>query len=217
MSFLHTTPPEQATDEVRAMYERQQAHYGYLPNYARVFCYRPDVMASWAALLATIRRHVEPRRFELVTLAAAHSLGNSYCALAHGQALTALVGTQDVQAIAEGREPRTLTDAEREMVAFARKVAGHAESVTEPDIDRLRTAGFADEEIFDIVVTAAARAFFTKVLDGLGVEADAAYREMTPRLRDALTVGRPIAAEAPEARSSGSGHISSTEPATKQK
>ncbi|SFU73207.1 carboxymuconolactone decarboxylase family protein [Halomonas korlensis] len=208
MSFIHTTPPEQATGEVRAMYERQQAHFGYLPNYARVFCYRPDIMASWAALLATIRRHIAPRRFELVTLAAAQTLGNSYCALAHGQALTALIGTQDVQAIAEGREPRTLTDAEREMVAFARKVAGYAAEVTESDTERLRAVGFADDEIFDIVAMAAARAFFTKVLDGLGVEADAAYREMPPRLRDALTVGRPIAAGAVETHS--------TEPATKQ-
>lgn len=192
MSFIDTIAPEQASGEVLAMYRRQQAHFGYLPNYARVFCHRPEVMASWAALLGSIRRHVDPRRFELVTLAAARSLGNSYCALAHGQALAGLMGTPQLQALLEGRD--TLDAAEREMMALAAKVADGAAGVTQADIDRLRAHGLGDDEIFDVVAVAAARAFFTKVLDGLGAQADVAYREMVPELREALTVGRPIAA-----------------------
>ncbi|MCH4564766.1 carboxymuconolactone decarboxylase family protein [Halomonas sp. EGI 63088] len=194
MSFIQTVAPEQASGEVLAMYQRQQAHFGYLPNYARAFSHRPDVMASWATLLATIRRHVDPRRFELVTLAAAQALGNSYCALAHGRALEGLLGTDDTRAIVAGDERSTLTEAERAMMDFARLVARDASSVCQGDVNQLLALGFADEEIFDIVTVAAARAFFTKVLDGLGTEADAAFREMAPELREELTVGRAIAA-----------------------
>ena len=190
MSFIHTIEPEQASGEVQAMYRRQQAHFGYLPNYARVFCHRPEVMAHWAALLGSIRHHVDPRRFELVTLAAARALGNSYCALAHGQRLAELVGTPQLEAILEGRD--TLSTAEREMMVLAAKVAVDAAGVTQADIDRLRAQGIGDDEIFDIVTVAAARAFFTKVLDGLGAQADVVYREMASPLREALTVGRPI-------------------------
>ena len=190
MSFIQTIPPEQATGEVLAMYQRQQAHFGYLPNYARAFSHRPEVMASWAALLATIRRHVEPRRFELVTLAAAQALGNTYCSLAHGKVLAELLGMEDTKAIVAGGEGSTLTAAERAMMALARKVARDARSVCQDDVDRLLAQGFTDEEVFDIVAVAAARAFFTKVLDGLGTEADATYREMAPDLREALTMGR---------------------------
>jgi hypothetical protein len=53
--------------------------------------------------------------------------------------------------------------------------------------------GLADDEILDVVLTAAVRAFLTKTVDGLGVLPDASYRELDPELRDALTVGRPIA------------------------
>lgn len=194
MSFIQTVAPEQASGEVLAMYQRQQAHFGYLPNYARAFSHRPDVMASWAALLATIRRHVEPRRFELATLAAAQALGNAYCSLAHGKVLVELLGEAEARAIAAGDGGNTLTAAERAMMAFARQVARDAGSVTAGDVERLRAHGFADAEVFDIVAVAAARAFFTKVLDGLGAEADAAYREMAPELREALTGGRPLAA-----------------------
>ncbi|MDI5985426.1 carboxymuconolactone decarboxylase family protein [Halomonas sp. M4R5S39] len=194
MSFIQTVAPEQASGEVLAMYRRQQAHFGYLPNYARAFSHRPEVMASWATLLATIRRHVEPRRFELVTLAAAQALGNTYCSLAHGKMLAELLGEDEARAIAAADGRDALTEAERAMMAFARQVARDASSVCQGDVDRLLALGFADEEIFDIVTVAAARAFFTKVLDGLGTEADVAYREMAPALREALTVGRAIAA-----------------------
>ena len=61
------------------------------------------------------------------------------------------------------------------------------------DVALLRARGYADDEIFDIVATAAARAFFTKTVDALGVEADIAYLEMDEGLRQSLTIGRPIA------------------------
>jgi hypothetical protein len=49
-----------------------------------------------------------------------------------------------------------------------------------------------DAEIFDVAAIAAARAFFTKLLDALGTEPDAAYMGLDEPLRTALTVGRPI-------------------------
>jgi len=37
------------------------------------------------------------------------------------------------------------------------------------------------------------RCFFSTVLDGLGIEADARYAQLDADLREVLTVGRPIA------------------------
>ncbi len=192
MAFIRTIPPEQASEALRSMYERQRAHFGYLPNYAMVFCYRPEVMAAWAALIGCIRKHVEPRRFELVTLSAAHALENTYCALAHGKALAELMDAEDIPAIVNGGQPRGLSAAEHEIVRLARKVARDARSVSAGDIARLRDCGLSDAEIFDVVAVTAGRAFFTKILDGLGADADPVYLEMAAPLRHALTVGRPV-------------------------
>lgn len=76
---------------------------------------------------------------------------------------------------------------------LADKVAADATSVTEEDIDRLRAFGLDDGEIVSVVCAAAARCFFSKVLDGLGVQPDASYASVDPELREALVVGRPIA------------------------
>ncbi len=74
MAFIETHDEPDISDEVRAMYARQAAHWGFVPNYAKVFCHRPEIMALWAQLQAGIKRHMDKRRFELVTFAAAHEL-----------------------------------------------------------------------------------------------------------------------------------------------
>lgn len=197
MAFIETISPEDAPDDVRAMYERQQASWGYVPNYARVFSHRPEVLARWGRLLAEIRRPMDDRRFELVTFAAAHELRNTACALAHGKALTRFFDADEVRAMAAGAEVSELSDAERAMMAFSRKIARDAASVTPADIDTLRAAGLSDAEIFDVVATAAGRAFFTKVLDALGVLGDAPFGTIDAALREVLTVGRPLDRAAP--------------------
>lgn len=195
MSYIETIAPELAEGEVREMYQRQEAHFGFLPNYARVFCHRPEVMKCWAALIATIRRPMAPRRYELVTLAAARALGNTYCSLAHAKALSGLLGMEQTQAMVAG-EAGPHSEAERVMMTFAAKVACRAQEVGAEDIEALRAHGFADEEIFDIVAVVAGRAFFTRILDGLGAEADAVFRELPPVIVETLSVGRPIALDA---------------------
>ena len=192
MAFIETIPPEAAEDAVAAMYLRQQGTWGYIPNYAKVFCHRPEVMARWGQLLAEIKRPMDKRRFELVTFAAAHELRNTACALAHGKALKEFFTDEQILAIAEDRFDGILTAAEQAMVTFARQIAKDASRVTADQVAALREHGYTDAEIFDIAATAAGRAFFTKVLDALGVEPDSPFLAFDESFRRTLTVGRPI-------------------------
>lgn len=193
MAFVETIPVAEATDEVREMYERQEGAWGYVPDYAKVFCHRPEVMARWGRLLAEIKRPVDARRLEMATFAAAHELRHSSCSLAHGAALAKIIGEQAVIAIANGENCEELNGADWAMIRFARRVARDASKITSSEVEALReTHGFSDAEIFDIAAIAAARSFFTKVLDALGSEPDLAFMSLEEDLRQALTVGRPI-------------------------
>jgi alkylhydroperoxidase family enzyme len=181
------------------MYRRQQEHWGYVPEYAKVFSHRPEVMARWGRLLAEIRRPADDRRFELVTLAVALELRHSSCSLAHGSKLAEIIGADNVIAIAEGQEPDVLTEAEIAMMRFARDVARDARKITRGRVEALtRIHGFTDDEVFDIVAIASARCFFTKVLDALGVEPDSAFMSLDPEFRDKVGKGRPISHMTPE-------------------
>jgi uncharacterized peroxidase-related enzyme len=192
MSFIKTVPLEAADGAVREMYERQQRAWGYVPNYAKSFSHRPEVMARWAQLLAELRRPMDDRRFELVTFAAAHELKNTSCALAHGHKLTPFFSNDEICAIADQQSVGSVTDAEQEMMRFARKVARDASTVTAADVQKLKDQGFGDAEIFDIAAAVAGRAFFTKILDAVGSLPDAGFMKLDEAFRTLLTVGRPI-------------------------
>ena len=197
MSFIATPAPDAADDAAAEMYRRQQAAWGFVPNYAKVFGHRPGVMARWGQLLAEIRRPMDKRRFELVTFVAAHALDHTACALVHGKALRAFFSDGQVLAIADDRLDGVLDAAEQAMLRFARQVAKDASRVTAARVAALAAHGFSDAEIFDIAAAAAGRAFFAKLLDALGVLADAPMGELDATLRRALTVGRPIDAQPP--------------------
>jgi len=192
MSFIKTIPLDEAEGPVRDMYERQQGAWGYVPNYAKSFSHRPEVMARWGRLLAELRRPLDDRTFELITFAAAHELRHSSCSLAHGNALTPFFSNDEIRAIADGEPVESVTEAEAEMMRFSRKVARDAAAITADDVQRLKDLGLSDADVFDVAATAAGRAFFTKVLDAVGSLPDAGFNAIDAHLREHLTVGRPI-------------------------
>jgi uncharacterized peroxidase-related enzyme len=192
MSFIETIPEQHADNEVRAMYERQSSFYGYLPNYARVFSHRPEVMKLWADLQNGVRKHMDRRRFEIITFVAAHTLRSTLCSLAHGKALAKYLSQEDVLKLARGEFPASLSVAEVAIVMFTRKMSRNASEVTAADIARLRDHGLADAEIFDVAAVAAARSFWTKVLESLGVEPDAPFHDLDAEFKHTLACGRPL-------------------------
>jgi uncharacterized peroxidase-related enzyme len=194
MAFIELLTEESAGDAADLL-EADRAQRGYLPNYARGFAHRPAVYRAWKGLLGAVTANMDERRYELATLAAARRLRSSYCTLAHGKVLADRFLTEaDVEALARARPVEALDDLDRAVMELADKVAADATSVTQHDVDRLRAHALSDAEIADVVLAAAIRCFYSKTLDGLGVEPDAAFQELPVSLRDALTVGRPIEA-----------------------
>jgi uncharacterized peroxidase-related enzyme len=192
MAFIDTISASWVTGEAFAMYDRQQKHYGYVPDYATVFSHRPEVMRRWADLLAALKRPMDKRRFELATFAAAATLKSTLCTLAHGKALLQFFPAEDVATMARGEIPVALPAADAALMRFACAVAHDASAVTAEDVSELKRHGFTDAEVFDIAAVAAGRAFFTKVIESLGVATDSPLGTMDAELREALTVGRPI-------------------------
>jgi uncharacterized peroxidase-related enzyme len=161
-------------------------------NYERAFAERPEVYTAWGELSGAIKAGMDLRRYELATLAAARRLRSSYCSLAHGTVLLERFG-EPVREIALDRRAAGLDEVDVAVMDLAERVVDDAASIGEADLQRLRDLGLSDTDIMDVVLAAAARCFFSKTLDALGVLPDASYLELEPELREALVVGRPIA------------------------
>jgi alkylhydroperoxidase family enzyme len=161
-------------------------------NNERAFAERPAVHEAWRQLIVAIRDGMDLRRYELVTLAAARRLHSSYCSLAHGQVLLEQFG-EPVHEIALDRRAAGLDAVDVAVMDLAEKVVDDATAIDDDDLQPLRDLGLTEPEIMDVVLAAAARCFYSKTLDALGVLPDASFSELAPQLRDALVVGRPIA------------------------
>ena len=194
MTFIETVAESDASAELTQMYETDREVFGHVPNLTRAFSHRPDVYAAWRQLNGAIKANMDLRRYELATVAAARRLRSSYCTLAHGSVLMdKFVAPDELAAIVTDHRGAGLDPVDVAVMDLADKVALDATSVTQADVDALRSHGLSDAEVFDVIAAAAARCFFSKVLDGVGAQADAKYAELDPRLRETLTVGRPIA------------------------
>jgi alkylhydroperoxidase family enzyme len=161
-----------------------------VPNFVHTFAARPAVYEAWKQLNGAIKQSMDLRRYELATLAAATALKSSYCSLAHGQVLADKFYTAEEVAALVDEPPNDPVD--RAVMAFARKVALAADTVTQADVDELKSLGLTDADVLDVTLAAAARSFFSKTLDATGTQPDSAYNGLPDTLRKALTVGRPI-------------------------
>ena len=194
MSFLATVEDAQATGATAELYARERQRVGHVPRYARAFGARSGVYDAWRLLVGELMGTMPLRRFELVTVVAARELRSTYCTVAHGTILTRFLSTDDVARLARGDVPDALDAQERAVVQFAGKAARSAADITADDVEGLRHHGLDDEEILDVILATAARCFFSTVLDATGTLADPGLAQrVSGDLRDALTVGRPLA------------------------
>jgi uncharacterized peroxidase-related enzyme len=195
MTFIETVPEDAAPPALAELYEADRATFGHVPNFTRAFSLRPGVYAAWRELNGAIKAGMDLRRYELATVAAARRLRSSYCMLAHGSVLTNRFLEPDaLRAIVADHRNSSLDEVDVAVMDLAEKVADDATAVTQADVDRLRAVGLTDPEILDVILAAAARCFFSKVLDGVGAQPDHQYEaKVEPQLREALVVGRPIA------------------------
>lgn len=190
--FISATAEQDADGDLADYYRQQRSAWGFLPNYAAAFSSRPDVARAWTALNDAVRHGMDRRRFEIATIAAARVLRSSYCTAAHSKFLRDVCGDEStMRTIAADPSGDALGEIDRAVYRFAGKVAADAASVQQRDIDELHAVGLSDADIADVVFAAAARSFFTRVLDGLGAELDVQTAQtFPPHLREAMVVGR---------------------------
>lgn len=193
--FISVEPTPDAAHRWADYLQSQRNSWGFVPNYTAAFAGRADVAAAWNALILTIRDGMDRHRFEIATIAAARARRSTYCTVAHSKFLRDVCGDPDtLQQIADTPDGSSLVGADRVVYEFATLVASDPASITVDDIAVARAAGLDDTEIADVVFAAAARCFFTAVLDGAGAQVDPELADAFPQgTLQSMLVGRPVA------------------------
>ena len=136
-------PDESTVDgDVAEWYQRQRDAWGYLPNYAPRS--RPGPTSPRRGTRSTTRSedHMDRRRFELATIAAARAYRSTYCMAAHCKFLRDDCDDEStMRAVAADPSGADLDATDRAVVDFATQVAQDASSITAADVQRAPRPG----------------------------------------------------------------------------
>ena len=191
-SFL-TDPP--MSPQVQALYDEDLAGDGYVWNVSRLWAHQPDTQKGLFELMSQAfgPSGLTFRQRGILVTAAASALGDSYCSLAWGGKLGKASDAAIAAGVLDGSDAG-LTDQEKAMAAWARKVATNPNATTQADVQALRDAGLGDGQIFAITAFVALRLAFSTINDSLGAQPDAELAQsLPPEVREAVTYGRPVA------------------------
>jgi len=172
MARVKLIDPEQAEGRTHEVFERVKAYYKMVPGLQQALNYLPETTdALWTlslntAMEGTIREELK-RVFFSVT---AYEVECEYCTAAH---MIALMGKkwsrQECVDLIEGQPSPRLTEKENAAVDFARAVGRRPAGVTDEMTEKLRTLGWTDAEIVEIVASVALMRYTTTVASALDV------------------------------------------------
>ncbi len=89
----------------------------------------------------------------------------------HGAGLRTLTeAAEPSHSLARGQNPSEITEADAEMLRYARQLTRDPASIGSEDVDRLRAVGFDDRGVLDICQVVSYYNYVNRLADGLGVE-----------------------------------------------
>lgn len=175
IGFLADPPP---SAESTALFAGDEADLGYVMNTTRLWSYQPATHDRLFELLGTATS-LGYRGRAILVAATASAFGDPYCSLAWGTRLARVAGDDVAGAVLTGGDAG-LSEPERAMAEWARRVARDPRATTGADLEPLREAGFTDPEIFAITVFVALRIAFSTVNNALGARPDDRLRADAP-------------------------------------
>ncbi len=94
----------------------------------------------------------------------------------HAEGLRRLVQDESlVEAIRTDYTKAPISPAERALLDYAVKLAREPWAMQQEDIERLRSAGWSDAAILDLVIVTAYYSFVNRIAQGLGVELESRW------------------------------------------
>ena len=194
--FLNDPPQSPQSD---ATYDANRESDGYVANFTRLWCWRPDLFKSFVDLRLALMGSttLTDREQAIVVTATVSEFRDSYCSLAWGSKLAKLAGAETAGGVVAGDVPGELSEREAALCAWCRAVVRDPMTTTPEQVADLREAGFDDREIFEATLLLSLRLAFSTVNDALGAQPDRQLADAVPApVRDAVTFGRP-ASETP--------------------
>src|SRR5690349_12401359 len=178
-----SVPSEHALPEdLQAIFAEMRAKPGFVPNVYRAYSLRPQQLRGFIALydaIMTEESGLSKAEREMIAVAVSAQNHCFYCLTSHGAVLR-IRAKDEVLAdtIAANYRAADLTPRQRAMLDLAIKVTVDSAAVGGQDIAALREHGFSDQDIMDIIQTAALFNYSNRVASALDLRPNREYHSM---------------------------------------
>ena len=175
MPHIQPISPDDASKEVKDIYDDIEAAFGMVPNLFKTAAHFPPLLrANWEKVKAVMMGGELTRKTkESIAVLVSKDNSCSYCVGAHVMMLRSIgVTAEEVARIESDFESAGFTDKEKALIGFARRANSDAHGVGEADFEELRLAGATDGEIVEALGVMETFTAFNKFLDSLQVEID---------------------------------------------
>ncbi len=174
MAWIKTINEDEATQELKIIYDNITKGRGRVSNILKTHSLKPHTMQTHLDLYMSImfsKSKLSREKQEMV--ATVVSLANKcpYCINHHVEALNHYwKSNEKVEMFCKDYRKLELGAKESAMLEYSKKLTLKQHDMTEDDINKLRDVGFEDEEILSINLIASYFNFVNRIALGLGVE-----------------------------------------------
>ena len=159
--------PEQVPAESRPTLDAFTANIGFTPNMMAAFANSPIAFNAWANLLGSLSKALDVKTRDSIGLVVSEVNGCNYCLTVHSFTAEhmAKLSADEIVLARKGlaSDPRR-----NAALQFAKKVIETRGHVTDADLEAVRTAGFTEANVIEIVALVAMYSltnFFNNVFD----------------------------------------------------
>jgi uncharacterized peroxidase-related enzyme len=171
-AWLRVPAEDEAPTAAKELFDKASERLGFVPNVLRAYALRPRHLELWNAFYDDLMRGesaLTKAQREMIAVVVSTINRCHYCMVSHGAALRKLTGDPVlVEQLRTNYAYADLEVPERAMLDFAVKLTEHSHRCSESDIEKLREAGWADEDIMDIAEVTAMFNFTNRLASGLG-------------------------------------------------
>lgn len=171
MARINPLDPANASAEVKATLDAVKTKLGSVPNLFLTFAVAPSVLNGYLALSGAAEAGALPARVrEQIALVAAGANTCDYCASAH-EVLGKMAGLSP-EDIARAYKADAADAKARAALQFARRIIDLRGKVTDGDLQAVKSAGYTDGEVLEIVSNVALNIFTNYFNHVAGTEID---------------------------------------------
>jgi len=175
MPIINTVDPKNATGKVAGIYDHFMSTFGFIPNGFKLTSSSEFLLEHQTKSLGFYMQHqtISSKLLAFIRMLVSVNHDCEYCVNTNtGLLMQAGVSMEEIQAAKANPEKAPLEGNDIEMLLFVLKVVKDSKSITEADMNKLRTLGWKDSDILEATYHATSQVASDMIFNAFKIEND---------------------------------------------